>query len=119
MRLTAPRPPAPIGAELDPDQIVQAVLHLVTNGTEAVGAGGTVVVTASAASGRAVFRVQDDGAGVRSADRERIFQPFFTTKPDGSGIGLSLARQIARAHGGELTLVSDSTRPGAAFELTL
>ena len=51
---------------------------------------------------RVLIAVRDNGVGLPSGDREQIFVPFFTTKPDGSGIGLSLARRIAVAHGGTL-----------------
>lgn len=51
-----------------------------------------------------MIEVGDDGRGVSPADAERIFRPFVTTKPNGSGIGLTLARRIAHAHGGALTL---------------
>ncbi|MGR6533886.1 ATP-binding protein [Brevundimonas sp. RM1] len=63
-----------------------------------------------------VIEVADDGPGVSSADVERIFRPFVTTKPNGSGIGLSLARQIAHAHGGALTL---ERTPATVFRLSL
>jgi signal transduction histidine kinase len=61
--------------------------------------------------------VEDDGPGV--ADTANLFVPFFTTKPGGSGIGLVLVRQIAEAHGGEVTLRTRAGRPGAEAAVRL
>jgi signal transduction histidine kinase len=61
--------------------------------------------------------VSDEGAGI--ADTANLFVPFFTTKPDGSGIGLPLSRQIAEAHGGTLELENRTDRPGCVARLIL
>jgi signal transduction histidine kinase len=63
------------------------------------------------------IKVNDNGAGLPEGDPEQIFTPFFTTKPDGSGIGLALARQVAVVHGGELGMRRLS--PGTTFALRL
>ncbi len=66
-----------------------------------------IVVSADTdASGRLLIRVQDNGVGISEEAKKNIFVPFFTTKKNGSGIGLSLARQIMRMHGGTITLHS-------------
>lgn len=105
---------------LDRDQMHQAVWALLQNAAEATqidGApSGTVRLSVKRADEALVIEVADDGPGVSSADAERIFRPFVTTKPNGSGIGLSLARQIAHAHGGALTL---EQTPATAFRLSL
>ena len=59
--------------------------------------------------GRVILRVSDNGPGIAEETMEQIFVPFFTTKWDGSGIGLSLSRQIMTAHRGEIVVESDST----------
>jgi len=65
-----------------------------------------------------VISVSDNGKGLESGSLEHIFVPFFTTKPGGSGIGLSLARQIAHAHHGQLEAASNEPR-GAVFTLSI
>jgi len=63
-------------------------------------------------------RVHDSGSGLPEADIRRIFTPFFSTKPDGMGVGLSISRSIVEAHGGRLNLASNSPE-GATFEVDL
>lgn len=104
----------------DRDQISQATWALLQNGAEAAIAACAVEAAVALAirstdSGLAI-EVSDNGAGVPLDAAARIFRPFHTTKPDGSGIGLSLARQIAHAHGGLLTIESVSP---VRFRLTL
>ena len=96
-------------AYLDRDQLTQALWALLQNGAEAALAGSTprrVDIRIEMTADKLTFCVADTGAGIAAPNRARIFRPFFTTKPQGSGIGLSLARRIARAHGGDLRLLS-------------
>lgn len=98
---------------LDRDQLYQALWALLANAAEAVeGRADPKVRLCCRAQGAALcFEISDTGAGVAPAIAAQIFRPFHTTKPGGSGIGLSLARQIARAHGGTLDLIgADPTR---------
>ncbi len=104
----APGPPVTIHA--DGDQIEQLLINLVRNGADAVlETGGEVTVSWNAAADSVEITVIDDGAGISGT--ANLFVPFFTTKPGGTGIGLTLARQIAEAHDGALTL---SNRPAPA-----
>jgi signal transduction histidine kinase len=92
---------------VDRNQVTQALWALLSNAAEAALAGEArpaVSLASRSTLVTVVFEVIDSGAGVTSADRNRIFRPFYTSKSGGSGIGLSLARQIARAHGGDVTL---------------
>jgi signal transduction histidine kinase len=95
---------------LDRDQISQALWALLQNAAEATaGQGdGRVTLTVSYIGAGLTIAVSDTGPGVPAATATHIFRPFHTTKPDGTGIGLSLARQIAHAHGGTLTLGTDT-----------
>ena len=94
---------------LDRDQLHQALWAILQNAAEAATAGGDLEprVTLSIRLGAEamILDVQDSGAGIDPAHATRIFRPFHTTKADGTGIGLSLARQIALAHGGSLSML--------------
>lgn len=107
---------------VDRDQIMHALMNLMTNAAQAALAGtgaARVELSGSAEPGGAVLRVADSGEGVPDAVLEHIGKPFFTTKPHGGGVGLSLARQIARAHGGSLGWQAHGPLGGARFDLIL
>jgi signal transduction histidine kinase len=106
----------------DPMQIQQMLCNLLRNAADAVAAvkdrERRVVVCTRRRGGGVQVSVRDTGPGVDLLDRERIFQPFYTTKPEGMGIGLALSRSIAEGHGGRLWVTPN--RPhGAAFHLFL
>ena len=104
----------------DEDQSGQVVLNLLKNALQALsgeGQGEIRIEAREAERGAIVVDVSDNGKGMPAEVAENVFVPFFTTKQDGSGIGLSLSRQIMRLHGGSLIL--KSTRPeGTVFRLT-
>ncbi len=106
----------------DAAQLRSALANLLRNAFEAVRrseSGGRVrVEVAEAGEGALLFAVEDDGPGVPAALRDRIFQPFFTTREGGSGLGLALAGKVAVAHGGSLTL-GPGTSGGARFALRI
>jgi nitrogen fixation/metabolism regulation signal transduction histidine kinase len=102
----------------DGDQLDQLLINLVRNGVDAaLETDGGVDVSWRRLARHVEILVRDEGQGV--SDTHNLFVPFFTTKPDGSGIGLVLSRQICEAHRGELTLESRSDRRGAVARLVL
>jgi signal transduction histidine kinase len=104
-------------------QLQQVVLNLIMNSIEAIGAAGEgprdIVIGARVYETNSIlFWVQDSGVGIRSEDQDRLFEAFFTTKPDGMGMGLSISRSIVENHSGKLMAVKNRER-GATFQFTL
>jgi two-component system nitrogen regulation sensor histidine kinase NtrY len=110
-------------ANLDLDLLVHALTNLLSNAAYAALAGKgrapSVALGARLRDGGVSFTVTDSGPGVPISDRDRIFQPFFTTRANGTGVGLSFARQVALSHGGDLSLAPQSVGGGASFDLTI
>ena len=101
----------------DPDRLSQALLNLCLNAIQAMPAGGVMTLSAGVApDGRAFLQVADTGPGIPPEFRDRIFDPYFTTKPQGTGLGLPLAHKIVAAHGGEIRV---SARPGGGTVMTV
>ncbi len=112
--------PEGISVLADSDQLAAALWALIDNAVEAIGAhGGTIRIEARRSGNGTSITVLDDGPGVDAHQAQAIFAPFFSTKAAGSGVGLSLARDILRAHGGDLELLTGNKRRGAAFRATL
>ncbi|MEM7106925.1 MAG: ATP-binding protein [Bacteroidota bacterium] len=104
--------------QIDPELIEQVLINLVKNAREAVNGKetGKVVIRSSTDAGRMVISVVDNGSGIDGETLDNIFVPFFTTKKEGSGIGLSLSRQIMRAHKGDL-VVQSQLGTGSEFSM--
>jgi C4-dicarboxylate-specific signal transduction histidine kinase len=107
----------------DSIQIQQVLLNLVRNAVEAIVAGdcaerSVCIETALCEPGFVEIRVSDTGPGLTPEALGKVFEPFYTTKADGIGIGLALSRSIVDAHGGRLWAASGQGR-GATFHLTL
>jgi nitrogen fixation/metabolism regulation signal transduction histidine kinase len=101
--------PAGLEVSADPELLEQVLINLVKNAREAVEDTSRPQVRLEGhidRQGRSVIRVIDNGTGISPEAREKIFLPFFTTKKEGSGIGLALSKQILRKHGGSLRLDS-------------
>ena len=104
---------------VDPVQIGQIILNLLTNAVQAInGSGGRIIVRAGLAGDRVQCEVTDNGGGIARENMDKIFEPLFTTKARGIGLGLAVSRQLARANQGELT-VSSTVGQGATFRLWL
>src|SRR5262245_5786042 len=107
-----------VDVEADPDQLEQLLINLMRNAVDAaLETGGGVRVGWQQNSHKVSVYIEDDGPGL--ANPSNLFVPFFTTKPEGSGIGLVLGRQIAEAHGGSLTLEPGPGAKGARATVTL
>ncbi|HET7564348.1 MAG TPA: ATP-binding protein [Gemmatimonadaceae bacterium] len=107
-----------ISIHADGDQLDQLLINLVRNGADAaMETGGGVHVGWTTADSTLELWVEDEGLGL--SDTANLFVPFFTTKPNGSGIGLALSRQIAEAHGGTLTLANRRDARGCEARLRI
>jgi signal transduction histidine kinase len=117
-RLTV-EPVAPTAAaSADRGQLRRALLNLVRNALTAAGPNGRVVLAASSGPNGAALEVRDSGPGVPDELGDRIFQPFFTTREKGTGLGLAFVREIVRDHGGDVT-VDRAEEGGARFRIVL
>ena len=112
-----PGPPVVLNA--DSDQLEQMFINLLANAVDASLANGAQWARVSwrVAGAAALVSIEDSGLGIANA--ENLFVPFYTTKPAGSGVGLALAQQIARAHGGEISLLNREDGPGARATVRL
>lgn len=114
-------PVHPISIQGDPELLEQVLINLLKNGIESVAgqADAKIVVTVlKDKEGMAQIQIADNGAGISSELQEQIFIPFFTTKEEGTGIGLSLCRQIIHLHKGQLSVISEEGK-GAIFLISL
>jgi two-component system, NtrC family, sensor kinase len=108
-------------ARIDAAQIRQCLLNLIRNAAEAVsakGSGHVTLRTRTAATGRVEIDVEDNGIGIPADVLPQLFDPFFSTKEDGSGLGLALTQQIVRDHGGDLRVDSVVGR-GTTFTVSV
>jgi two-component system NtrC family sensor kinase len=105
---------------IDANQIRQCLINLVRNAADAVSAngGGSVVLRTRSDRGRVEIAIEDNGVGIADDVMPRLFDPFFSTKKGGSGLGLALTQQIIRDHGGEIHVASRVGR-GTTFTLSV
>jgi signal transduction histidine kinase len=96
-----------------------AVSNLLLNALQATPSGGEVKLVAEAADGELLISVADSGAGVPAELRERIWEPFFTTRQRGTGLGLAIVRKRVQEVGGSASLAVSSNGRGAVFHLRL
>jgi C4-dicarboxylate-specific signal transduction histidine kinase len=105
-------------------QLQQVVLNLILNALQATGAVSegaqqVLITTSQTESNDLYIRVQDTGPGLSPETLSRLFEPFYTTKPDGMGMGLSICRSIIEAHGGRLSATQHKDPRGALFQFTI
>lgn len=105
-------------ASVDADQMTQVMMNLMMNAIQVLPIGGSIVVLLKHVAHQAVIEVMDDGEGVSAEHQAQIFEPFFTKRAGGVGLGLAVVRQIVQAHGGDISYQA-SKMNGAQFTITL
>lgn len=121
IRLEKKLPATPLPVQVDPELMEQVLINLIKNAAEAVKGRPDPEIGIAAAKdteGTVIIQVADNGPGIPDDLQEQIFVPFFTTKDEGSGIGLSLCRQIVQMHKGSLSVIS-KVGEGAVFVIRL
>ena len=101
----------------DPRLLRQALVNLFLNAHQAMPRGGQLNIRASAHEGAVEIAIGDSGPGIPAEEREKVFQPFYTTKATGTGLGLAVVKRIIEGHGG--TVSAGQTKDGAEFTMRL
>jgi PAS domain S-box-containing protein len=102
--------------EVDPNQLKQAFFNIIKNSSEAMKQGGLLKIRTTAEAGWINISFVDTGGGMSTETMARVFEPYFTTKKTGSGLGLMITQRIVRAHGGAVVIESN---PGHGLKLTI
>ncbi len=110
-------PPSAVFARIDGPKLHQILDNIVRNGVEAVSDGGRVSVTMSATHDEIEIAIEDNGPGIPIELQARIYEPFFTTKEGGTGLGMSIVHSLVSLHGGSIAI--DSSSKGTRFTVTL
>ena len=101
------------------DQMVQVFLNLILNAMDATDEGSTIEITTSLKNGRIAVSIRDDGSGISEADQNRLFQPYFTTKDTGTGLGLFVCKNIVEQKNGGQIELTESSPSGTTFSVFL
>jgi PAS domain S-box-containing protein len=109
--------PASILIKMDPALLQQAFINLITNAVQAMQQGGSIVITLSTSEDRAIILFQDSGVGIPKENMAHLFEPLFSTKKAGIGLGLSLVKDIVDKHEGSITVESEVNQ-GTTFQLS-
>ena len=107
----------PMLARIDGPKLHQVVFNLVRNALEAVNPGGRVELALRASSKHVIIEVKDNGHGITPEVLQRIYEPFFSTKPEGTGIGMAIVQNLVQLHGG--TLEVETSPRGTVFKVLL
>lgn len=102
----------------DRERLVQVFLNLILNSIQAMPECGSLTISASEVDGQVEISFRDTGPGIPEENRDKIFKPFFTTKPSGTGLGLAISNRIVEAHSGRITFESEAGR-GTTFKVSL
>ena len=105
---------------IDPEQIRRVLINLFENATDALDEGGTIQIQTKVIDSKKVVRIEfsDNGVGISSEDREKLFRPHFTTKRRGTGLGLAIVNRIIIDHNGTIK-VQDNNPSGTTFIIDL
>jgi signal transduction histidine kinase len=102
----------------DPIEIKQAILNILLNAIENSSSSGSITLFTEAKDGSVSIKVEDEGEGIQPTHRNRIFDPFFSTKEGGIGLGLALAAEVVRLHHGHISFTSEVGK-GSSFVISL
>ena len=102
----------------DPDKLKQVFVNIISNGLEAMADSGTITVSTEKKSDCIEIKISDEGTGIPDKDLQHIFEPFYTTREKGSGLGLSISYKIVEAHNGDISAISSSGE-GTTFVIRL
>lgn len=93
---------------MDIDKTKSVFINVLNNSIDALPNGGTIKVSILKEGGFIIYRFEDNGCGIKKEDLEKIFEPYFTTKKNGIGLGLSISERVVKAHGGEINVESQA-----------
>ena len=110
--------PDPLICKIDIDMLRQAILNLFINAQQAMDSGGELIIRTSRDKSLAVLEISDTGSGIPADRLQKIFRPYYSSRPHGSGLGLPTAKRIIDAHGGIIT-VNSETEKGTSFTIRL
>jgi signal transduction histidine kinase len=105
--------------EVFPDELRQVFLNLLMNSRDSMPKGGKIEVSARLKKDRLEIEFKDTGSGIEEKDLQHIFEPFYTTKDKGSGLGLWISNEIIKRHGGEIKVKNREDKKGTCFNLIL
>jgi len=114
--LTVKLPPEPISIAMDSFHVQRALVNLIDNAVEASRQGGQVAITAAISRNTVIVTIMDRGTGMGQETLAHLFEPFYTTKSSGTGLGMPIARKIFEEHGGTLAITS---KEGVGTEATM
>ena len=110
--------PQPLVCKIDADMLKQVILNLFINAQQAIGDNGELIIRTSIEEEQAVIQISDTGSGIAEDKLSNIFNAFYSSRPQGSGLGLPTAKKIIDAHNGSLT-VSSELGKGTSFAIKL
>jgi two-component system sensor histidine kinase HydH len=110
--------PEGLEAEVDPDRFSQVLLNLYLNAIQAMDSGGSLKINVREQRGELLWTVSDSGRGISPEDQAHVFDPYFTTKPRGVGLGLAIVHKLVEAHGGDIDVMSTPGQ-GSSFVIRL